>query len=195
MDAEVQTEEGHAVRGYAFRNLVELAEQEFGLETADRMIEESHTAAAGAYTTVGRYPAAELVQLLDTLSQITGVPATELGDKLGRRLVRPLRMNMDTRGKQPPPQDCIAFLTRYAGYMNSEYAQHYPDRPNMGLKWHSEESGRIVFEYRSPCRLAYLIGGIIKGAIDDFGENISVERVEVDDCPAANGCNYVLRTG
>ena len=69
------------MKGVVFTELIEMIENECGLEVLDQVLEE--TKLSGIYTTVGDYPESELYALLDSLGKATGLSILHFVPVLG----------------------------------------------------------------------------------------------------------------
>ena len=61
------------MKGIIFTEFLELVEEKFGLEMVDNIISSSDLESAGIYTSVGTYSFSEMLQLLQHLSENTGL--------------------------------------------------------------------------------------------------------------------------
>ena len=61
------------MKGIVFTEFLDLVEEKFGLEMVDTIISSSDLASKGAYTSVGTYSFSEMLQLLQHLSEKTGL--------------------------------------------------------------------------------------------------------------------------
>ena len=61
------------MKGIVFTEFLELVEDKFGLEMVDSIIANSNLESNGVYTAVGTYSFSEMLQLLQNLSDNTGI--------------------------------------------------------------------------------------------------------------------------
>ena len=66
------------MKGIVFTEFLDLVEDKFGLEMVDSIIEQSKLESEGAYTSIGTYKFSEMLQLLQNLSNNTGVTIDDL---------------------------------------------------------------------------------------------------------------------
>jgi hypothetical protein len=74
------------MKGVVFTEFLEMVEDRFSPEMADRIIEGAELASGGVYTTVGTYDHGEMIQLVSCLSEETGIPSAELVRSFGMHL-------------------------------------------------------------------------------------------------------------
>ena len=66
------------MKGIVFTEFLELVEEKFGLEMVDNIITSSTLESGGVYTAVGTYSFSEMLQLLQHLSENTGISIDNL---------------------------------------------------------------------------------------------------------------------
>ena len=66
------------MKGIVFTEFLDLVEEKFGLEMVDRIISSSELESEGVYTSVGTYSFSEMLQLLQHLSENTGISIDNL---------------------------------------------------------------------------------------------------------------------
>jgi Haem-NO-binding len=74
------------MKGVVFTEFLEMVEDRFSPEMADRIIEGAKLPSGGVYTTVGTYDHGEMIQLVSCLSEETGIPSAELVRSFGMHL-------------------------------------------------------------------------------------------------------------
>ena len=167
------------MKGIVFTQLIEMVEKDLGLDIADRMITQAHTANNGAYTSVGTYDHRELIQLVISLAQETGIPVPELVRVFGKHLFKSfvrlypqffLRVN-----------SAVDFLPSIETYIHVEVRKLYPDAELPSF--HSERRPEgLMLTYQSKRPFADLAEGLILAAIDHFGDKISLQRIDLGTC-------------
>ena len=73
------------MKGVVFTEFMDHVETAHGPLVVDKIIETSNTQSQGAYTSVGTYPCAELVSLIVSLSQHSGIDVPEIITQFGER--------------------------------------------------------------------------------------------------------------
>ena len=74
------------MKGLVFTEFLEMVEQTFSEEVADRIIDESDLPSNGAYTSLGTYDHGEMLELVTNLSRETNIPVPDLVFAFGRHL-------------------------------------------------------------------------------------------------------------
>ena len=75
------------MKGIVFTEFLEMVEDRFSPEIADRIIESSNLSSRGAYTSLGTYDHAEMVRLVSQLSAATGIAPPVLTHTFGKYLL------------------------------------------------------------------------------------------------------------
>ena len=74
------------MKGVVFTEFLEMVEDRFSPEMADRIIEGAELPSGGVYTAVGTYDHSEMIQLVSCLSEETGIASAELVRSFGMYL-------------------------------------------------------------------------------------------------------------
>src|SRR5687768_11906467 len=74
------------MKGIVFTEFLEMVEEKFSPEVADRIIEQADLQSGGIYTAVGTYDHKEMIELISHLSNETGISSAELVHSFGVHL-------------------------------------------------------------------------------------------------------------
>ncbi len=74
------------MKGVVFTEFMELVEDKFSFETADKIVEGSDLASGGAYTSLGTYDHEELLKMVTLLSEMSDAPIPDLVRTFGLHL-------------------------------------------------------------------------------------------------------------
>lgn len=165
------------MKGIVFAEFIEMVEDAFSPEIADRIIEESDLESGGAYTAVGTYPHEELVAMVVRLSEITETPAGDLVKAFGRhlfsRFVSAYPAFFEGLGSS------FEFLETIENHVHVEVRKLYPDAelPTFDCV---RDGNTLTMTYRSKRQFADLAEGLIEGSIAHWGESIELHREELD---------------
>jgi hypothetical protein len=168
-----------AMKGVVFTEFLEMVEDRFSAEMADRIIESSNLPSRGAYTSLGTYDPAEIVRLVSQLSAATGIAPPVLTHAFGKYLFSRFV------ALYPRVFDGIdssyALLEKVEGTIHVEVRKLYPDAELPRFECNSSEPGRLTMIYSSPRGFADLAGGLIEGCIEHFGEKIDIQKEDLSD--------------
>ena len=162
------------MKGIVFTEFLEMVEQRFSPEIADRLIDESDLPSGGIYTAVGTYEHTEIVTMVSKLSEISGLPISVLINAFGQYLfgrfyaLYPHFFEGVNRS--------LDFLGRIEDVIHVEVKKLYPDAqlPRFDIVRLDEQS--LIMTYHSDRHLGDLAEGLIQSCIAHFGETIDVQR-------------------
>lgn len=160
------------MKGMVFTEFLDFVEEQFGLETVDKIVKESKT--GGAYTSVGTYPHEELAAMLGVLSSETKMAVPELLSHFGKRLFSFLVGSYpEVVGKA---SDSFQFLAQVENHIHVEVRKLYPDSELPEFEHEFEGDHCLRLTYRSDRGFADLAEGLLHGCFDHFDEDIAVAR-------------------
>jgi hypothetical protein len=162
------------VKGLVFTEFIEMVDERFSLETSERLIEECDLPSSGAYTSIGTYDAAEMRALVTRLSEITGIPVSDLLNAFGRHLFN--RFTTSFPDFFEGIGSALEFLPRVNDYVHLEVRKLYPDASLPTFSCAFPDPGTLVMTYRSATDLPDLAQGLIEGCAEHFGESLVVTR-------------------
>lgn len=165
------------MKGVVFTEFLELVEEKFSPELADKIIEASDLPSQGAYTSLGTYDHNEMLQLVTNLSKETKVSIPDLIHTFGEYLF--------TRFSVGYPQffqdigHAFDFLKNLEDYIHVEVRKLYPDAELPRFEYENPESGSLVMIYSSNRPFGDLAEGLICGCIKHFANPIDLEREDL----------------
>lgn len=162
------------MKGVVFTEFIEMVEDKFSPEVADRIIGESDLPSGGAYTAVGTYDHEEIIQLVQALGRESEIPIPELvrtfGQHLFGRLVATYPQFLEG------VESTLDFLARVEDVIHVEVRKLYPDAELPTFAFSKPDGDCLELDYHSPRPFADLAEGLILGCAEHFGENIKLRR-------------------
>lgn len=180
------------MKGMVFTTFMEMVEDKFSIDTADRIIEEAELESGGSYTAIGTYSHEEIVKLVVRLSHHTGIAVGELVKAFGHHLFGVL-----VRGH---PQflagsnDAFQFLLQVDRYIHIEVRKLYPDAQLPRFTYEQPDDDTLVMHYLSERPFADLAEGLILGCIEHYGQNVRLVREDIGDAPGTSA-TFTLTKG
>lgn len=165
------------MKGIVFTEFIEMVEQAFSEETADRLLDECDLPSGGAYTAVGTYDHQEIVSMVVKLAEITGQPVPALVKAFGRHLFG--------RFFQLYPSffagidSAMAFLAGIENVIHAEVRKLYPDAELPRFDVARPDRKTLVMTYHSDRHMGDLAEGLIEACIAHFGQPLRLERVDL----------------
>jgi Haem-NO-binding len=170
------------MKGIVFREFMQMVEDQFSLETADAIIEASHLASGGSYTSVGTYPHEEMVELVQQLSVRIATSVPELLRHFGRHLFQ--RFTVIHPQYVTTHASAFELLSMLDSHVHVEVRKLYRDAELPSFAHEKLADDQMMFIYRSRRALADFAHGLIEGCIAHFGEPMAIERI---DLPVSDG--------
>jgi len=167
------------MKGIVFTEFIEMVEQKFSLETADRMLDECELASGGAYTSVGTYDHGEMVKMVVKLSEISGLPAPVLIKAFGYHLFQ--RFVLLYPGFFVGISSATDFLFHIEDIIHAEVRKLYPDAELPRFDVVQAEGGNLTLTYNSERHLGDLAEGLIESCIHHFGTPLTLVRQDLDE--------------
>jgi hypothetical protein len=165
------------MKGVVFTEFLEMVEDRFSADLADQIIEESDLASGGAYTRIGTYDHVEMIALVERLSAHTGLSVPDLLQSYGRHLFRRFFVMYPVFFEGVG--SIFEFLPRVEAYIHVEVRKLYPDAELPTLDAIQTDPNRLEITYRSKRPFAALAEGLIRGCIEHYGEDVTVETIDL----------------
>jgi hypothetical protein len=167
------------MKGIVFTEFLEMVEDKFSPEIADRIITETGIESGGAYTSVGTYSHEEMLAMVTRLSEITSISVTDLVTAFGEYLL--VRFTQLYPGFFEDVENTFDFLETIENHVHVEVRKLYPDAelPNFAVE--RPDSDTLIMTYQSKRPFAPLAYGLISGTARYFEEDIQMEMSELSD--------------
>jgi len=161
------------MKGMVFTEFLEMVEEKFSPEMADRIIDGAKLESGGAYTTVGTYDHQEMIALVTCLSRETGIPASDLIRTFGEHLFE--RFHHLFPNYFEGISSAFDFLRQVEEYVHIEVRKLYPEAELPTFACETPRPDQLSMTYRSSRPFAALAEGLIRGCIAHYGEPIEVD--------------------
>ncbi|HAT84794.1 heme NO-binding domain-containing protein [Cohaesibacter gelatinilyticus] len=178
------------MKGIVFTEFIELMETKFGADLAEQVIMDSNLPSGGAYTSVGTYSHDEIVALVITLSQKTGIEISDLIQAFGTHLLKRFSILFPEFFSEVPV--VTDFLSNVDDYIHGEVLKLYPDATLPDLDTSIKENGDIELLYKSDRMMGDLAEGLIVGAIDHFGQTHTYHREDLNQEGGAQCIRFIV---
>lgn len=169
------------MKGIVFTEFLDMVEDKFGLNIADAILEENALESGGAYTSVGTYDHGEMISLVTSLSEKTGITVPDLVKTYGEFLFT--RFSEKYPAFFEKPRNSYEFLASIEPTIHTEVRKLHTDAELPTFQHEFPEPDRMVLTYRSARPFGDLAEGLIAGCIAHFGEEIEVSRNDISPAP------------
>lgn len=167
------------MKGIVFSEFIEMVEERFSPEVADRMIEAANLPSGGAYTAVGTYSHEEMLALIEQLSGLTGVAVPDLVHAYGRHLFHRFTQLYPAFFDGVPT--AFDFLSRIENHVHLEVRKLYPDAELPRFDTPQTDTRHMVMVYESRRPFATLARGLIEGCLEHYGEAADVTTTDLSE--------------
>ena len=163
------------MQGVVFNIIEEVVLTLHGEEMWDEIIDASGV--DGVYSSTGNYDDAEVFAIVGAASEALSVPVEDLLLLVGRHAFDGLiRRYPQMIGSE---DNTVDFLQRVEDFIHPEVKKLYPNAVLPKFDFEDLPDGRTRMIYTSPRDLHFLAEGMIMGAGEHFGEEIVIERPDV----------------
>lgn len=166
------------MKGMVFTEFLEMVEDQFGFETADKIIENSELASGGVYTAVGTYHHGEMVELVSNLSKESEIKIEDLLQAFGKHLFSQFVKGYGRFFEDVT--DSFKFLSGIEDYIHVEVKKLYPDAELPTFEIETKSENELVMLYKSERGFADFAQGLILGCIAHFEEEVQVQREDLN---------------
>lgn len=155
------------MKGVIFTELVNFMESAGGVVFADEVLVEADLPNGGAFTSVGSYPTAHALKMVDIAAQKTGHSVPKLCEDYGRFLFDRFHVLFPDIMKLYATVDDL--LDHVGPHIHEEVRVLYPGAqpPNVVT---SREGDALIVTYESHRPLAHIAYGLIARSIDHYGD-------------------------
>ncbi|MDG2222351.1 MAG: heme NO-binding domain-containing protein [Rubripirellula sp.] len=181
------------MKGVIFTAFLDHVETELGLETLDSIIESSDLATGGAYTAIGTYDHAELVQMVVKLSELTDIPVSDLLKGFGLKLFSQLANGY--AGLLGDASDSFSLVSSIDNHIHIEVRKLYPDADLPNFSHERIDDDTLVLTYTSERGFADVAEGLLMGCFAYFDEDIEIKREDLSGGTAKHVRFHLKRKG
>lgn len=166
------------MKGMVFTEFLEMVEAKFSADMVDDIIDDANPASGGAYTSVGTYSHEELVDMVVVLSNRTQIPVPVLVRTFGEHVFGVFARSFQQFFEGVP--DALTFLSGIEDIIHAQVIKLYPDAqlPKFDCL---RDGNQLTMIYHSDRHLADLAEGLIMGCGQHFGDNLTIQRDEVNE--------------
>lgn len=166
------------MKGVVFVELLTMAEEAFGEDVVDQVLEKADLEHGGAYTTVGSYPCSELIKIVEAFSAHSGLPEDELQRKFGHWMMGYFKAHYPDFfvGKTTS----FEMLEAVDGEIHVEVKKLYPEAELPSFETERTGKNHLEMVYSSPRPLVSFCHGLIEACVDNFGETADIALCPMD---------------
>lgn len=167
------------MKGIVFTELLEMIEDTYGYALVDQLLTESNLPSGGTYTAIGTYDHAEMITLVDGLSQKTQLPVPDLLRAYGQYMFVSF-----TKGYRPfvdRVDSAFGLLQSVHYHVHVEVRKLYPDAELPHFTVEQPAPNHLTMRYESERKLADFAHGLIQGCLTHYGEAATITQTNLTD--------------
>jgi hypothetical protein len=161
------------MKGIVFTEFLELVEKKFGLEMVDSIISSSNLESKGAYTSVGTYSFSEMLQLLQYLSQNTGLSIDTLLLVYGEHFFSVIKNSYP--GLLATYKAPIEMLASIENHIHVEVRKIYPDAELPTFTVIEKTENSLIMDYSSSRAMHHFGLGLMNKTFEHFNSTATIK--------------------
>ena len=165
------------MKGIVFTEFLEMVEDRFSVEVAEEIMEITELPSGGSYTSLGTYSHAEILNLVVSLSKVSGAKVEDLVMAFGEYLFgRFAAVHPDFFESM---DSCLDFMMKVESYIHIEVQKLYPEATPPKLSCDRISDTEMTLHYASHRPFAGLAKGLIRGCAAHFNEELEVTQEDL----------------
>ena len=168
------------MKGIVFTEFLDLVEDKFGLEMVDKIITQSELESNGAYTAIGTYKFSEMLQLLQNLSNNTGISSDDLLLVYAEHFFSVLESSYPELIASY--SDPIEMISSIENHIHVEVRKIYPDAELPTFEVLEKTPNSLVMIYKSSRAMHHFGLGLMNKTFEHFNSTASIvlEKIKED---------------
>ncbi|WP_179318339.1 heme NO-binding domain-containing protein [Winogradskyella helgolandensis] len=168
------------MKGIVFTEFLDLVEEKFGLEMVDRIISSSELESEGVYTSVGTYSFSEMLQLLQHLSENTGISIDNLLLVYAEHFFNVIENSYP--GLLATYKDPIEMISSIENHIHVEVRKIYPDAELPTFEVIEKTENSLIMDYKSSRAMHHFGLGLMNKTFEHFNSTatIDLEKIKED---------------
>lgn len=159
--------------GVVFTTLLDLLDERYGVAVTEEVLDRCAFTHGGAYTSMGDYPAEDLVCLVEALHDLHDVPPPETYRELGARLVA-RSLNTHPAAFQEGGT-LTGFLEQLEERLLIELRMLREEAPTPKLQVNRTENGGLELVFAASIWAEHLVPGAVAACAAHYGESVRLE--------------------
>jgi predicted hydrocarbon binding protein len=177
------------MKGIVFTTLANMVEEQFGLVTWQKILDQANPESGGIYVGTATYSDEEMMSLVATASEQLKIPINDLVKHYGKYLWATLASSQFQFVEQH--DNLKDFLLSVHSVIHIEVKKLYPGAYTPDFRYESKDAEHLTMHYQSPRKLCYLAEGLIEGAAEHYQSSYTLDH---DQCmhDGAEHCTFEL---
>ncbi len=164
------------MQGSIYTAFSDMIIEKMGMQQWNELLEQSSPKSEGIYTSGEQYEDSELINMVQLLSNKSGITINELTEQFGHYLFKKLY-------EQSPVDiskidNLKSFLLAIHNLIHVEVKRVHPKAYLPTFEYETVDNNTLIMYYSSKRKLCYVSIGLIFGAAEEFNEKITIEHPE-----------------
>ncbi len=160
------------MKGIVFNLLEKAVSEQYGEDTWDKLLEAAGS--EGVYTSLGSYPDAEILKIVQAASTALNLPANDILRWFGQKALPMLAQQYPDFFK--PHTTTKPFLLTLNNIIHPEVRKLYPAAEVPDFDFSSPNPAQLIMGYSSSRKFCAFAEGLIQGAAAHFNEKIDIQQ-------------------
>jgi hypothetical protein len=166
------------VKGTIFVELISMAEDAFGEDVVDQVLDQADLENGGAFTAVGNYSCSELIKMVMAFSDHSGISPTDLQRKFGHWMLDHFVTNYEEFFAEKT--DSFSLLEAVDGEIHVEVKKLYPEAELPVFATNRLSKTHLEMTYSSPRPLVEFCHGMIEASLRRYNQAAKIGRRAVE---------------
>lgn len=167
------------MKGTIFVELVSMAENAFGEDVVDHVLDKADLENGGAFTAVGNYPCSELIKIVVAFSEHSGISPEKLQRMFGHWMMDHFVENYAEFFTDK--DDSFSLLEAVDGEIHVEVKKLYPEAELPVFATERLGADQLKLVYSSPRPLVEFCHGMVEACLERYNQTAEIGR-----CPVAH---------
>jgi len=164
------------MQGSIYTAFSDMVIEQMGMEQWNELIEQTLPPSHGVYTSGAQYQDSELINMVNALSNKTGIEHEQLMEKFGLFLFKKLYDSSPVDVSNL--ENLKSFLLAIDKVIHVEVKRLHPNAYLPSFEYENLNEDTLIMYYRSKRKLCHVSIGLIFGAADQFNETITISHPE-----------------
>ena len=162
------------MKGVVFTEFVEMVEQKFGHDVADKLLSIPDLESKGVFTAIGTYSHHDMFKLVGGLSELTKISVEDLFRAYGRTMFATFTRMFPSFFKEV--EDSLVFLEGIESHIHVQVKKLNPDAELPTFETTRLGDNKIQMIYSSERRMSDFALGLMEGCGEYFDQNLEIQR-------------------
>jgi predicted hydrocarbon binding protein len=178
------------MRGLIFTTLLDMLEDNYGIQTVNEVLESCDFSHQGAFTAGGDYPDTEIESLLKAIETKTGIGREDALHSFGLYMFENLKLKFGAI--IDPFESAKELLANVDNVIHHEVMKLYPNKSLVVFEYEDTSAETLIMVYKSKRKMCSLATGLIHAVGNHFETKININH-EYCMLKGDQSCRFEMR--